>query len=353
MSSKIGLASTIFGGAGTDEVMAADIYAVDETSTKTSFVSKLDNLGYKAAELIRNDPYAVQNLLTFATEIRQNTGASMLENISRVKNVMPNGMLASISKMGDKGVSVIEGLASKVGISPELVGKVKTVAGEVAGTLIDQATYGDLDRFSVLSALVNDSSVFRYLNLEQEVLLASEIFSQAAGSGMFSDLLNGWENQYDEDVYRYGLSYAVPQIIYLGDLESMKAVIGKIGVAAFMMQAPNVVQDVLTSFKIPYGTLPTGYQALFNDLVSTLRLVDPTFPLIASTVRQTGEPPVTTGTIDFRFCTNLSEDAKLLFHTVGTLDFQIMAMHGAEYPTVTKETLFNEFYPESAIGQTE
>ena len=352
-ASKIGLASSVFSGAGTDELLAQDVYEVNEGSDKTSFISKLDNLGYTAAAYIRDEPESVRDLLYLAKDMRQNTGLSPLQSLARIKNMMPNGVLANISKLGGKGTSVIEGLAAKVGVSPELVGKVKVIAGEVAGTVMDSAMYGDINKFEVMRSLLNDTSMFRYLNIEEEVLLANRVFMAAAGQDIFSTMLDQWELKYDKDVYKWALSYAVPQIVYTGDLESMKAVIAKIGIAAFMAQAPNAIQDVLTSYKMPYGTKVTQYPALFNDLIRTLRLVDPAFPKIASTVVVSEDTPARVGVINLGVCQNLSADAKMLFLLADDVDFQIMALHGQNYPLTTKEALFNEFYPEAAIGQTE
>jgi len=351
MTSKIGLANTIFGGSGTDDLMAADVYSVSEESSKTSFVSKLDNLGYKAAGYIRDNPDTISNLISFASEIRNNKGISLLENVARVKQFIPNNILSSISGLADKGTSVITGLAEKVGVSPELVGLVKSTAGNVAGQLMNAAQYGgDVSKFDLLRTLVDDPAVFSYLNLEYEVMMAREIYSQAAGSDLFTDMLGTWENSYDEDVYRYGLSYAVPQIIYVGDISSMNAVIDKIGVAAFVAQTPNAVKDILTSFKIPYNTPVSGYAEQRNLLVSAIERIAPHFPFVKGTVTGAGE--TRTGTLDFDPVMNISEDAKLLFLTSNNTDYQTLALHGPSFPMSTKESMFSEFYPDAAIGQT-
>lgn len=335
------LANSIFVGAPTEDLLVADVFEMKEESKKTSFISKVEDKGLDAVKFARDNPAQVRDLANMLTAMKDGSGyGSPLEKVSRLKNMLPASALSSISKFKSATGGVLEDLASKVGVSPELVGKVKTLSGEVAGSIMNGAMYGDFNKFQVLEGLVRDTSLFKYLDIESEVLMANEIFMNAIGTDMFTTLIDKLEERFDKDVYSYGLSYAAPEIVYSGDLDSMIAVINKIGLEAFMRNVSNPVKDVLTSYKMKTYN-PATFPQEFSKLVNTLRLVNPNFPNHISENR-----------IDLDVAANISSDAVTLFVNNEDIRFTVLAIHGPNFPEANKNELFTMMYPDAAIGAT-
>lgn len=352
-----GLADTIFSGGGTDEVMVQDVYDFTETTPRTSFISKVDQWAGQAAGYIRDNPQDVQSMIELATDLKNYPGQSPLDIANRIRYTLGDAKLASLANlggMGDKAGTFVKDMAAKVGVSPELVGKFKSVVGDVASSIMTYGV-GDQPHLDVLQALVNDTKLFSYLNLEHEVLMFEETLRLAGMSGGFNGLMqylaNNANNRYDNDVWRWGLMNYSRELIFTGDLESLKAMLGAITVEEFLYKNPDAIKVVLSSYRNAPSVTPEMFPTVLGDLISTIRRLDPKWPYVEPLASP--EDDGRWRTLDFSTVYSLSPDAQLLFLASGDVHLQIIALQAPNYPLTNKESLFAQFYPDAHIGVTE
>lgn len=263
-------AATVFSGAGTDEQMAVDVYAVKDSGIVNKVFGSLNEMAYKAADAIKQDPYLVSDLFQTARAVKD----GQLTKIDALDRIGLGLNSSAFSRFTQYGTGVLGNLATKVGLSPEITGKMKVA---VNGTVNYLTTNNVMDRglYDLTGDLLANEEAARFFDVEGEAQLLNGVFTRANQMGAYDILTTYAESgQYDGDALAAALISSSSVFVENGDFDGTDRILDHITPDQYLCENPNATKSLLKNFSLDDTVTPDQYDAKLTQMKSTLNKLD-------------------------------------------------------------------------------
>lgn len=329
-------ADTVFSGKGTDLVLAADVYNVKSSENKNFIFDSINRGAAEAADFINQNPESIRNLINVATDLRKGYLTPM-DAISRIGYGMNSNTL---QKLGKKATGMATTIANSMGLTPELVNKIKVSIGGAVSYIGGDNLPAVREYLDIAGDLINDSDLTQFFDIEAEASVLSGVLGQGYEYGM-PDILDTVRNtgRYDDLSLKAAAKSISPIAIASGSIKGVKSLLDFVTVDDVLGESPNAVKDIASNFKLPEGTTPDEYPALGSELGGVLEQFDQNWYKV-----KVGEREV----VNYDVLSQVSEDAKKVFMLNET--YRPILMTAPFYQPSSVKELAKTLYPRSAYN---
>lgn len=348
------IATTLFQSGAKDDLAAVDIYSVDNTKVKTSFVDRLQNTASTVIDSIVSNPELL------------NTVASSLISVGKTVSFDKTSLLNSLAStsLGSKGRALGSTLSSdissmlgdtlnRITSDPNLSQRMFSEVGNIKDDLCT-SDYGRASSVTdFLSLLTGASHSSRSRNDEGSLL--HSMLSAAIGNcqpAAFEAILDHYQgkDEYNQMV-RGVMAGSFYNASMSGRIDINKSLVDRLGGPAVLAQTPNAGAIILNAYSFPYKLKPNAYREELTKMVELLNSIDPGwFSSIrkVQTIDSFGMVVVTDQPcINMQIFTTASQDAKELFMLDNT--YKVAVMMAEEYPPIEAMVNLKDKYPKVFI----
>lgn len=267
MAGKV--ADTIFGGYGTDEVLAVDAYGIRDSVNKNSVFDAARDTANDASATIRKQIGAVSEVAALARTKTFNEVSEL--DIRNKMHGLLNGA-NSFSKFSNNAQQKIFGALK--GSADRAVGLAKTVIGDKV-SIVDyactSATGGIMD---LLRDLTGNGLLARIFDFNLESTFFSAILDDAMVCGVdVFDLIKSQSS--DPYVWQEALAKSSPKAMQIGRFENIARIVDEIGSDRVLGEAPDSVKRMLANYRLDPRTTPDQYGDKSAELKGLLVTLDP------------------------------------------------------------------------------
>lgn len=163
-------------------------------------------------------------------------------------------------------------------LSDGVLGQRGHITTTIAGTerQLDSARLDDaigITRFLV--QLTGDSGLAGTFDVAGELVVFNQVLKQAIDLGLVEVIDTLWDEAKDKEQAKQMLIGSLRYLAMASNLEGVRKVIGYIGRHEALNRVPDLIQYIMTFYRIPPGKGRADYDTLFNELLETLNLVEP------------------------------------------------------------------------------
>lgn len=331
-----GMAETVFGGLGTDSVMAADVYKVEDSSGINAVFGAAKEVATDTVDGIRKRPGILAEVVQLAG---MGTGKlTKADMTSRVINILGSGGGTALKKLSDTTLNTIFGA---MGVSAETTKDIKVALGAGVG-IVGYSNVSDVQSMtSILGMIAGNSELAKAFDLEAEAALFTGILSQATSMGAFQAFDMIKEHANDNYTWQSAYQASAGQAILASDLTILNKIISELGVEKVLADNPNAVEQLITNYRLANGTTVDQYPtkwAELNDVLTKLNIHWWEYLRNGTWIANLG------------VFTKASDDAKKLLYL--NEPFRTIALTAPFYQPTTAVNLGKAMYPNAAIGTT-
>jgi hypothetical protein len=327
------LADTMFTALPTDDVLVVDAYGIKDNSVLNSVVGKLTGFA--------KNSFAGLGGLTgvggsIASSFIAGNGGFNLNT-----DVLKDRVLSSLG--GRSGVfnalsgTLRESLTS-VGLPQNVYDQVEATINGVTQYISSNNVNDVRSTFDLISRITGQSELASYLDVGATATLMATVFRESIDMGVPDAITAMLENSKSSEASYYALQSNIVVAADIADLQTLTAMLEKLGAERIRADCPDVISRVLSNYRFPAGTTVVDYPARYATLDAVLRQIDGHWGY----VQRQGEWVTSTAYFE-----DLSADAKTLLSNAGP--FGLIMQLGPTYPSEDLPALIASTYPYALV----
>lgn len=210
------------------------------------------------------------------------------------------------------------------------------------GGVVRKGSRTDLESASSISDflvdLTGNEDIAEATDLQAQMAVFNGVLKQAIDIGAVDAIDTLWERARDKERAREMLIQSLRSLAITSSLDGINKVIGYVGVHGALSREPDLVQYILTFYKIPQDKGRVDYDSLFTELITLLDRLDSNW----SRYNRDGSDVSNTGLLAYA-----SRDALTLFKR--EQQWFTLAMVAPSHPSRHLRTLARRNYPRVAV----
>jgi len=331
-----GMAETVFGGLGTDTVMAKDVYSVNDSSGINAIFGAAKGVATDVVDGIRKRPGILAEVVQLAG---MGTGKlTKADMTQRVISILGSGGNSALKKLSDTTLNTIFGA---MGVSAETTKDIKVALG-AATQVVGYSNVTDVQSMtSLLGMIAGNSELAKAFDLEAEAALFTGILSQATSMGAFQAFDMIKEHANDDYTWQSAYQASAGQAILASDLTILNKIIDELGSDKVLADNPNAAEQLISSYRFANGVTADQYPAKWTELNTTLNKLD---------VHWWQYLRSGTWIANLGVFYKASADAKKLLYL--NEPFRTIALTAPYYPPTSAVNLARGLYPNNVFGTT-
>lgn len=337
MVKKPNLASTVFGGSGKDKLATADVYndTVGTDDTLSGFQSTVSKSADRVGDLVKNSGMNATDL----ADLVDLTGGVGIDTdaLSRRLSGLTGYRFDSMSEFA-------------MSIKEDALGAIDSWTGLELNGLVDTAgkfyplINGDVrdarELFGVIGDVLGDEYINKFVDLGAQAGFFGSLISKCIEFGIPDAIDVLFSKIEDEEMRKEMLIQNLDRAARSGDVETLNLIKDLIGPKEMVARCPEIVEFVLSGYRIRDRTDAPDYWAHYNKIVALFNELDPKW------CRDSAGPihPTITKLAPF---TTASEVSIEIFTRVG--DYKTEALIAKSYPLSTMRATAKQQWPLIAL----
>lgn len=325
MTNKPSVATTVFGGGGTDKLATVDVYkdSLNPNEVINNFKSVTSKSASKIGELFKTNRMDATDIADLI-EINNGVGIDDEKALRRMQNMTgyrydnASSFAKSISSDAAALVEKLTGYEPS-GLFDAVGDFYPLVSGDVTSAR---------ELMSIISDITDNEFVNSFVDISAEAGLFGTLMKYAIEMGLPDAVDILMDKIHDEDLRNRVLIENLETAARAGDLGSLYKIKELIGADAMMARCPNIVTLVLGGYRFRDRRKPIDYQGIYTSMIELFTALDPHWD---GTTRD-GKPIGYLG-----MWATASENSIELFTRVGS--YKDEALIGRSYPSTTLKAL--------------
>lgn len=334
MALNSNVAKAIWQGAGTDKQVARDTYTDNSSATQNSLYESVKGVYSSGVKTIQNNPNSIRDLVALTQAAQKGTTdkfSLLKRGLSALGSSVP-GVIGSIS------TTLQDKIATTFGLSDQTRQAMQMTINQVSKVVTSSNPTNLTDLASLLNGITGNSKYAKALNLEAEAALFSTVLDTALTYGLTNIVDDVITQASDKYVSASALKFVSSSVISGSDLTTINKIIDEIGVEQFLVNNPDAIKDIISSYRFSSDTTVASYAAKLSELTTTLARINTNW----YQYQRNGVwvPNLTV-------MSEASSNALTLFYLNET--YRTMALTAPAYPVAEVSTIQAMLYPNNAF----
>lgn len=329
------ISTPLFKTNGKEELVAQDVYKITNSVPVNKVFEAAKNVGKNTLDFIGGK----QQLLSGVTKLIE-----MKKSGLSGKELLMQGLQGwGVNKqalMSQFGGPLIDGAAKYMGVSPEVVDKVKLSSDGVTRVMTGDSQGGLKQLLGLAGGLTGNPTILSAIDIGME----SAVWGSAISSAVkydYPDITYSLQPNVDAEVMHWSMVYASDTIMQQGSLESHEVMIEILTPEEVVGHNPEYIKTFLSAFRITPEWEIKDYPAKALLLQSKLVEMDPNW----CTFKRPVHPTVV---FDLAALAGMSNDARKLLTYIPELKDPIQM--SVNFPITNTYNLCRDQYPMSVAS---
>lgn len=329
------ISTPLFKTNGKEELVAQDVYKITNSVPVNKVFEAAKNVGKNALDFVGGK----QQLLSGVTNLIELKKAGMTG-----KQLLMQGLQGwGINKqalMAQYGGPLMDGAAAYMGVSPEVMDKVKVSSDGVTRMMTGDKQGGLKQLLGLAGGLTGNPSMLSAIDIGMEAAVWGSAISQSVKYD-YPDITYSLQPNVDAEVMHWSMVYASDTIMNQGSLESHDVMTEILTPEEVLGHNPEYIKTFLSAFRITPEWEIKDYPQKALDLQAALVAMDPNW----CTFKRPAHPVLI---FDLAALAGMSNDArKLLTYIPGLKDPIQMSVN---FPITNTYNLCRDQYPLSVAS---
>lgn len=322
------LTDSLFTTKADDKLVVIDAFGIKDNTPLNTVVDKLKGEVQASLGDMGGLTGIGKNLLSGALK-----GGNINLDPSALKDRLIDQMGGKAGIMNKLSGGLREGL-SAIGLPKGVYDRVEATVMGVTQFMQANNVKDARGTFDILSRITGESEIASFLDVGAQASLMSSLTRELIGLGVPDAIDTLMQKSRSDEAAYWALQSNIIVAANVGDFKTVDLMTDTLGSNRMLSDCPDIISQMLGSYKFPSGTKVDDYQARFDELNTTFSKLD-----IHWGYHQRGNEWVT----DTDFFKNISADARELLTWVGP--FKDIILFADSYPETELNSLAKRLYP--------